>query len=391
MSKARLIISAVVHEGRSQAEVARAYGVTAGWVSKLLARYRAEGEAAFEPRSRRPHSSPNATPVEVVELIIMLRKKLTRQGLHAGPETIAWHLARPPHKLHVAPATISRHLTRAGLVEAQPQKRPRSSYIRFRAEYPNETWQSDFTHVLLFSGSTTEVIGWIDDHSRKMLHLSAHRRVTGNIVLTTFRETVAEHGIPASTLTDNGMVFTTRLAGGKGGRNAFEHELRALNIHQKNSRPNHPTTCGKIEHLWSTLKLFLAAYPQRARTIAELQTRLDAFSDEYNNRRPHQELEDHCTPSTAYQALPKASPGHNRGRDSHDRVRRDIIDPSGVITWRHAGRLHHIGIGRTHKGTHVIVLAQDLNIRVIHATTGELLRELTLDTEKDYQRQPKNP
>ena len=58
MSKARLIITAVIVEGRSQAEVARDYGVSKGWVSKLVARYRAEGEAAFEPRSRRPFTSP---------------------------------------------------------------------------------------------------------------------------------------------------------------------------------------------------------------------------------------------------------------------------------------------------------------------------------------------
>ena len=54
MSKVRLVITAVVVEGRSQGEVARAYGVSQGWVSRLVARYRAEGEAAFEPRSRRP-------------------------------------------------------------------------------------------------------------------------------------------------------------------------------------------------------------------------------------------------------------------------------------------------------------------------------------------------
>jgi transposase len=58
MSKARLVITAVILEGRTQAEVAAAYGVSKGWVSKLVARYRAEGEAAFEPRSRRPKSSP---------------------------------------------------------------------------------------------------------------------------------------------------------------------------------------------------------------------------------------------------------------------------------------------------------------------------------------------
>jgi transposase len=80
MSKARLVITAVVTEGRIQGEVARAYGVSQGWVSRLVARYRAEGDAAFEPRSRRPKTSPGAISAEVAELIIRLRKELAGQG-----------------------------------------------------------------------------------------------------------------------------------------------------------------------------------------------------------------------------------------------------------------------------------------------------------------------
>jgi Homeodomain-like domain len=92
-----------------------AYGVWQGWVSRLVARYRAEGEAAFEPRSRRPKTSPTATSANTVELIIRLRKQLSEQGLDAGPDTIAWHL-RQHHQLAVSRATISRYLTAHGLV-----------------------------------------------------------------------------------------------------------------------------------------------------------------------------------------------------------------------------------------------------------------------------------
>ena len=80
----------------------------------------------------------------------------------------------------------------------------------------------------------------------------------------------------------------------------------------------------------------------------------------------------------------KATPdGHTPA--SHERVRHDRVDTTGVVTLRHAGRLHHIGLGRTHARTHVLLLVHDLNIRVINATTGELLRELTLNPDKDYQ------
>ena len=92
VSKARVIISTVVLEGRSQAQVARGYGVSQSWVSRLLARYRTEGDTAFEPRSRRPNSRPAATPPDTVALVVALRRSLTAQGLDAGPVTIAWHL-----------------------------------------------------------------------------------------------------------------------------------------------------------------------------------------------------------------------------------------------------------------------------------------------------------
>jgi Integrase core domain len=203
-------------------------------------------------------------------------------------------------------------------------------------------------------------------------------------VVDTFREAVARHGIPASTLTDNGMVFTTRLAGGKGGRNAFEHELRRRGVTQKNSRPNHPTTCGKVERFQQTLKKWLRAQPTQPATIAELQDLLDAFVAEYNTRRPHRSLPHRATPATVYHARPKAGPG-DRDHDTHERLRRDRIDTTGKITLRYNSHLYKIGIGRTHARTPVILLIQDRHIRIAHATTGELLRELVLDPTKTYQ------
>jgi transposase InsO family protein len=384
MSKARLVITAVIVEGRSQSAVAREYGVSQGWISRLVARYRREGDAAFEPRSRRPHTSPTRLPQTTIDLIVELREKLTSKGLDNGPETIAWHLHHH-HGLRVSTPSIIRHLRAAGLVTPAPKKRPKASYTRFAADLPNERWQADFTHWWLAHRSHVEILCWIDDHSRFALSVTAHRRVTGIIVHNTFRKTSAIHGIPASTLTDNGMVFTTRLAGGKGGRNHLEVELHRLGVVQINSTPNHPTTCGKVERFHQTLKRWLTRQP-RAATLADLQTQLDTFVNEYNHHRPHRSLPHKATPATAYAARPKAQPGTRT--DTHNRVRRDRIDDTGSLTLRLAGRLHHIGVGRTHARTHVLMLVQDLHVRVINAATGELIRELTIDPTRDYQ--PRN-
>jgi transposase InsO family protein len=383
MSKARLVITAVTVEKRPVSEVARSYGVARSWVYALLARYRAEGEAAFEPRSRRPKTSPRAIPELVVSLIAELRKELAGRGLDAGPATISWHLEHR-HQVTVSAATVSRYLARAGLVAPQPRKRPRSSYIRFAAEQPNECWQSDFTHYPLADGAGTEILTWLDDHSRFALRVTAHHRVTGQIVVTQFRAAVTEHGIPASTLTDNGMVFTTRLSGGRGGRNGLETDLRRLGITQKNGRPNHPQTQGKAERFQQTLKKWLRAQPAQPATLAQLQQLLDTFTSYYNHQRPHRSLPRRATPATAYTARPKATPG-SRTADTHDRVRRDTIDTNGTVTLRAGGRLRHIGIGRTHAGTHVLLLIHDQHTRIINAATGELLRELDLDLTRNDQ------
>jgi transposase InsO family protein len=383
MSKARSIILSVIVEGRTQAETAHLYDVSPSWVSKLVARYRAEGDAAFQPRSRRPHTSPTALDTTTVGLIIDLRRALGDRGLDNGPHTIRWHLQQH-HDVAVSVATIWRHLHTAGLIVAEPKKKPKTSYIRFCADLPNEMWQSDFTHWHLTGGDGVEIITFLDDHARYALSVTAHIHITTNIVVDEFLETGETNGFPASMLTDNALVYTARFAGGKGGKNRFERTLIDLQIIQKHSRPNHPTTCGKVERFQQTLKKWLTAQPE-AGTLHQLQDQLDAFVDEYNHRRPHRSL-NRMTPATKYALLPKAGPGESE-TEGHYPIRHDIVGDTGTVTLRHGGTLHHIGIGRTHARTHIIMLIDNRDIRIVDPATGELLRQLTLDPSRNYQPQ----
>jgi transposase len=244
VSKARLVITAVTVENRPVAEVVADYGVARSWVYELLARYRDEGEAAFEPRSQRPHTSPGATPAATVELVLRIRKNLVDAGLDAGAETIGWHLTHR-HHIELSRATINRILVRAGTITPDPSKRPKASYLRFEASMPNECWQSDFTHYRLTTGIDVEVITWLDDHSRYALHISAHPRVTAQIVLATFRQACDLHGYPASTLTDNGMVYTTRYAGGRGGETTSSTNYVASTSSRRTADPTTPPPAAK--------------------------------------------------------------------------------------------------------------------------------------------------
>lgn len=306
--KNRIIVTSVVTGGRTMSEVARQYGVSKVWVHKLVRRYHQGGWDALQPRSRRPHTTPTRTDAATTARIIELREHLLAQGLDAGAVTIRTHLLRE-HPTAPAASTIWRVLSRAGLVTPQPAKRPRSSYLRFEADLPNECWQADFTHWRLADGTDTNILLILDDHSRLLISATAHRIVTTATVLTAFRAACHTHGTPASTLTDNGFVFTTRH---RHGPNAFETELDTLGITQKNGHPNHPQTQGKVERLNQTLKRWLAHHP-RAHDTNQLQAQLDDFTHTYNHERPHRSL-DGRTPHQAYTARDKATPAtHGTG------------------------------------------------------------------------------
>ena len=384
MSLARLVITAAVGEGRPKSEVARSYGVSRRWVQKLVARYEAEGEAAFEPRSRRPRHSPTRTSDVLEDEIVALRKALAEEGLDAGAATIATHLERR-HGSAPALSTIWRVLSRRGFVVPQPHKRPKSSIIRFCAEQPNERWQADITHWALADGTGVEILNIVDDHSRLLVGSEAQVVFKAPDVVASFYIAAAQHGFPASVLTDNGAVFTATSRGG--GWVALERELVSLHISLRHGRPYHPQTCGKVERFHQTLKKWLARQPAPA-SVGELQGQLERFGDYYNRQRPHRAI-GRRTPEEAYSARPKAAPPPDARLDlRHYRLRRDVVDTSGKVTLRHNSRLHHIGLGRRWSGTPVRIMARDLEVRVI-SVTGQLIRELELDPDRDYQPLPR--
>jgi transposase InsO family protein len=380
MSLGRLVVAGVRVEGRTKAEVAREYGLSRQWVHEMIKRFDAEVEAGLEPRSRRPHRSPRHTTAAVEDEVLEVRKTLEEQGLDAGAHTIAFHLLER-HGRTPAPSTIWRILSRRGFVIPQPQKRPRSSFIRFEADQPNERWQADITHWTLADGTGVEILNIIDDHSRLLVGSDARATTKGADVVASFHEAAGRHGFPASILTDNAAVFTGAPRGG--GRCAIEIELDALGVVHRHSTPYHPQTCGKVERFHQTEKRFLAKHPS-TESIGELQASLDWFRDYYNTCRPHRGV-GRRTPAVVFDARPKASPSRpGLSVPSHCRVRRDRVDRNGRITLRYNSRLHHIGLGRRHAGVRVLALVADLDVRVL-TEDGELLRALRLDPSRDYQ------
>jgi len=380
MVKHQIIVESVVLQGLGVRVTARKFGVSPAWVCTLVARYRAGGLVALEPRSKRPHSNARATTPALEDRIVELRKELTDRGTDAGAETIRVHVIReglaPPSL-----STIQRIVTRRGFVTPAPQKRPKSSYVRFEAELPNECWQSDMTHWQLSSGVGVEILTFIDDHSRRVLAARAHPTVTSGAVRTLFRQCCQDFGTPASVLTDNGAIYNAR---SRNGRTGFESDLISAGVLYKHSRPYHPQTCGKVERWHRTLKGMLAK--RSATTLGELQEVLDEIVEYYNDVRPHRAL-DRRTPGVAYLDRAKAQP-HTLIHQPHWRIRHDKVDVRGHVTLRYLGKLRHLNVGWRYRGQTVRLLVLD-DVVTFTTEEGEFIGETTIDPTRDYQ--PKGP
>lgn len=379
MDKGRFLIEAHLRTGRPIGELASAHGVSRSWLYKLLARYSREGPAGLEPRSRRPHHSPARIAGRWEDEIIALRKELAGAGFDAGAVTIREHLARR-HPVVPSASTIWRVLKARGFVTPQPRKRPRSSYVRFAAELPNQCWQADVTHVTAAAGMTFEVLNIIDDHSRTCVASRAFATTRAPDVIRTLHKAAATWGYPESFLTDNGLIFGAQHQHNTAGN--LELELLALGIRSKHSRPYHPQTCGKVERFHQTLKKYLARQdpPQ---TKKQLQAQLDRFAQYYNQARPHRAI-GRRTPAQAFAAREKAYPTGPRIDAAGYRVRHDKLDRKGTVTLRRKGRLHHIPVGRPYHGWRVILLIAGLDIQIL-SPDGTQLRRLTLNPAQDYQ------
>ncbi len=350
-------------------------GVSRKTFYKWAARYRAEGLAGLEERSRRPLSSPTQISVEVEDRIVRLRKELIDAGLDHGATTISWHLARSELDAVPSIAGVHRVLVRRGLIQPQPKKRPKSSWRRFEAAAPNERWQIDATDWVTATG-VVKVFNIIDDHSRVAIASRAVLEATSLEAWATFSQAAAVWGLPAGVLSDNGLCFSGKL---RGFEVEFERQLRDAGIRPVCGRPYHPQTTGKVERFQQTLKKWLRQQPL-ARGAVELQAQLDKFRELYNHHRPHQGI-GRVTPITRWHATPAAGPAPEPL--AHPvwpaRLLEGTVAADGTVQ---VSRLRiHIGVEWEHHRAQVQIAGTAANVFI----DGTLIRHLTLDPDRSYQ------
>lgn len=355
-------------------------GISRDTYYRLRARFADEGLEGLLGRSRRPASSPSLTPPDMVSQIVAIRRELAAEGWDAGARSIGARLRRrglvPP-----SDRTIHRVLVRAGLVVAQPRKRPRSSFRRFEAARPNQMWQLDGTSWKLADGTKVTIVRLEDDCSRKIMSTRAAPNENSTDAWECMLTAMRRHGAPAAVLSDGGSAFTARRT--RGGLSDFEALLRAHGISPIVSSPHHPQTCGKKEREWATCARWLTARPP-AHDLAALQRQLDVYDALYNTDRPHQALHGQ-TPDQRYHATAKDGPA-DQPLPTPVRCTRVKVSTGGAVT---LGNHYLTSVGTEWAHTHVDVIRDNLDVVIIH--TDHIIQTLRIDPTRRYQPSGRKP
>jgi transposase InsO family protein len=359
------------------AAFAREYGVSERTVYRHRERIRAEGQ--WQPRSRRPHLSPRATPPELDAWICKLRAELgPDNGADFIRDALTEVYARTGPGWQVpSRSTINRVLARHDLLVVTPAKRPRSSWRRFAYARPRDCYQIDATQLKLHDSTAVVVFDVLDDCTRTLLACHAAPAETAAAAVTAIRQAFTEHGVPAIVLSDNGAAFTSRRTQ-PGSVSAFVQTLLDHGVRPVNSSPYHPQTCGKVERHHQNLKKWLNTRPT-PKTITDLQTLLDDYRDYYNTRRRHSALPGRITPEQAWQQASSLGGPTSLPMQTDATLHHCTVATTGAIAV--AG--HRTSVGTRHAGTTVTAI-RDRNHITVYDPNGQPLGYFQLEPDRNY-------
>lgn len=275
-------VEAALEEDVTMAALCRQFQISRKTGYKWLGRYQAVGASGLQDRSRRPHRSPQQTPAEVEQQVLLERDRHPAWGARK----LATVLERRGMAIP-ALSTITAILERHGRLDPLEASKHRP-YQRFEATRPNELWQLDFKgwRALPAGAGRCHPLSVLDDHSRWLVGLVAcgnQQEVTvRSVLIRLFQET----GMPERVLTDNGQPWGT---GQPNSLTSLEVWLLRLGITVSHGRAWHPQTQGKVERLHRTLAAEVGDWWSEP-DLACCQARFDAWRTVYNLQRPHDAL-----------------------------------------------------------------------------------------------------
>jgi transposase InsO family protein len=298
LNKRRRLATRVEERGWTLANAAGAAEVSVRTARKWVRRYRSEGEPGLLDRSSRPHSSPNATPEQRVQLIGLLRRSARMTGAEIA-ETLVMPIT-----------TVQGILTRIGL--GKLSRLDQQQVVRYERSRPGELLHVDVKKLGRIErgaghrvtgrhhynpkrgprGAERRTVGWefchvaIDDFSRLAYVevLEDERATTAVGFLRRALHFFAGHGVAVErVITDNGSAYVSI---------AHAIACRALGIRHLRTRPRRPQTNGKAERFIRTM-LGGWAYGRIYGSSQERRAALAGWLEFYNHRRPHGALGRH--------------------------------------------------------------------------------------------------
>lgn len=303
------------------------YGIAPKTGYKVLARYQAEGPTGLLERSRRPHTSPTATPPESVEALLALRRRHPAWG---AKKLVAILARRAPELILPAPSTAAALLKRHGVITRPRRRRVLGHPGRPQTPMtePNAVWTADFKgQFKTLDGRYCYPLTVADGASRYLLGCRALTSTRVAESRPVFVRLFQEYGLPTRLRTDNGVPFATIALGRLSPLSVWWIRLGIL---PELIEPSHPEQNGRHERMHRTLKAE-ATRPPKASCRAQ-QRCFDRFRTEFNDERPHEALGQR-PPASVYTPSPRPYPARLLPLEypAHYEVRR--VSHNGGIRW----------------------------------------------------------
>ena len=344
-------VQGVLADGRTVSEVASQSEVSRRTMHRWLARYEGDGMEGLGDRSHRPAHCPHQMPAAVEVMVLEMR----RAHPYWGARRIAFELGRKGVEPAPSESGVYRCLVRAAVIDPATRRRRRETWKRWERGESMELWQLDVVHgFLLADGTSAKALTGVDDHSRFCVSARLMVRERTQAVCDGFSSALQTYGVPQQVLTDNGKVFTGRLAHPPV-EVLFDRICRENGIDHILTKPRTPTTTGKIERFHRTLREDFNTR-QIFRNLKAAQEALDEWVSYYNTQRPHQALGD-LTPESRFHSGSNGEVRHQLRHPEHTGeqwVSRRVA-PNGIV----CVDSQHISVGKHYGGGTCDVLVTD--------------------------------
>jgi putative transposase len=316
-----------VNRGMTVMEAAEAHGVERSCAYKWVARYREQGVAGLQERSRAPEYSPNRTPQALVDELLELK----RRHPDFGPAKLVPMLEKRHGEHVMAVSTAGDLLSRHGLVSKRRPRRRSPGPIEhgpFVVAGAGDSMTTDYKgQFRLNNGALCYPLTIADPFSRYVFAIDALASTNTAAAKAGFERVFREHGIPRQMISDNGTPFcSTRSLGGLTQLSRWWIELGILPIRIE---PGHPQQNGIHERMHRTLKDWIRR--NRQSSLRSQQRSFDSFRQEFNHVRPHQSLGQNPPVSALQSYRPFSSRPGKLEYDSTMAVR--SVHSKGQIQW----------------------------------------------------------